>query len=397
MKKLNYLIILPTLLQACYWGMMKVALPILPKLHIIMGVSEHQIHLILSLSFILSGLANIVWGHILDRLSFRFFIISTFLLCTGTLFLTATAKNFWVFSIFYLFSCVILTSYSVYSRAFPGIYFTDPKAIKTSLSFRLVGGFSAAFIAPFIGGIISSFFGWRYTFVVIIFWLFLIQIISSYFKFDKSFNPNNQAVNAVSILKIMRKQLKNKNFLKNLLILCCSYAVTQSYIISIPFWLDKYYSIPVHQVAFYLFPLLLPGMVVPLISSYLLKYFSQENLLKFYFILFASSGVLALLIWKLNFSTPWVWVIPGVFANIATVAMAPVINYRAIETITEYKSTASGLLGTCSYIFGGCAMYFTMFITLKTFYFEGVFILFIALIIFILLYPTSRKTSFFRL
>ena len=50
----RYLIFIPMLLQASYWGMMKVALPILPSLPEIFNTSDHTVQMIVSLSFILS-------------------------------------------------------------------------------------------------------------------------------------------------------------------------------------------------------------------------------------------------------------------------------------------------------------------------------------------------------
>lgn len=380
------------MLQAIYWGMMKVALPVLPQLHKIFNVSEHQVHSVVSLSFILAGLSAVLWGAIIDRLKLKTFILSTVFLLILSLIITTLTNYFWIFALFYILSCLIATSYSVYSRSFPLLYFKNELLIKKSLSWRLIGGFSAAFLAPFIGGLISDHYGWHYTFIVIILWVLFIQIFVHFAIKDIPLLESHDSF--ISSIKQTLLHLKNRNFRRFLIILGCGNAISQSYIISIPFWLDKAYHIPIGNVAFYLFPLLFPGVVIPLISVHVMHRLEDKKIILFYFGLFILSGVLATCLGLIRLPLPaWIWVIPGVFANISMVGLGPRLAYYSLLNVTTNRNLASGLLSTFSYLFGGCGMYITLFIKLKTFYWEGGFIFSMACTMSIMLFLINKSKS----
>jgi len=378
-------------LQISYWGMMKVALPVLPRLHLIFNAPERLVHLMISLSFILAGLSAMIWGPIIDRLRLKVFILITVILTISALINATLATYFWDFAIFYIASCILVTSHSVYSRSFPLLYLTDASEIKKSLSFRLMGGFGAAFMAPFIGGLISERYGWRYTFVFIILWLLFLLIISYYIGQD------NVAETKISKFSDNIKQtfghLKNNNFRRYLIILGCGNAVSQSYIVSIPFWLSRTYHVPSSSIALYLLPLLLPGMLLPLCASYLIHYIKEEKLILGYLVVFILSGILPFLLMLISLPPAWIWLVPGVLANLSMVGLAPILTYDSLTTIKSHRSTASGLLSTSSYLFGGGAMYVTLFIELKVFYLEGSFILLMAGIMCLMLFLITRSAK----
>lgn len=376
-KKQTYILFFPMMLQMGYWGMLKVALPILPHLDKIFNTSVVYITLMLALSFMLSGLSAIVWGPLLEHQTIK--RVAFTVMCFGiiTLTIVSLTQTFWIFFLFYIASCILISSLSVYSRAFPMLYLTDPEIIKKSILFRLCGGYTAAFFAPLLGGFIGEYYGWRYLFLVIIVWLILLYCLAR--RIGNVSCPGKKTGFILNI-KQMREHLKNRNFVFYLIILSCGNAVTQSYVVSTPFWLETTYHIPVHEIAFYLFPLLFTGMRLPFLPSYIARKVSERNRTILYMTLFISGGLMPFILMQLVDAPAWVWVVPGVLAAMGVVGMSPYLSYHAMKQLDTSFNSASSLLSICSYLAGGIAMSMTLHITIPNFYMEGVFILCLATI-----------------
>ncbi|MCP4476401.1 MAG: multidrug effflux MFS transporter [Gammaproteobacteria bacterium] len=116
----------------------------------------------------------------------------------------------------------------------------------------MLGGYSAAFFAPFIGGWVYHLFNWRVVFFVVPIWLLAILLLALQLE---SINQSLGRTTVLDNIKQLVFHLRNKKFLNNLLIMTCFGAVVQSYYISVPFWLIPTYHIPPKSVAYYLFPM----------------------------------------------------------------------------------------------------------------------------------------------
>ncbi len=385
MKKSTWLLLFPMLLQATYWGMLKVALPILPHINTIFNIPEHFVHAMLSLSFILSGLSSIIWGTVTNGINNKRFIFNVMIV--GILFMIALffTQTFWVFFLLYVASCVLLNSFSVYSRAFPVLYLSSPDLIKRAFSFRLLGGFTAAFIAPLLSGFICHYYDWRYLFIIIIVWLVFVYFVALFIGNEEIKEKNK---GHVSERKAMKMHLKNKNFLYYLIILCGGNGIAQSYVVSTPFWLENAYQIPMKDIGWYLFPLLLPGMLMPFVSTYLEKRLTERKKTTLYMSFFMVGGGLSFTFFLLETPPAWVWVIPGFFTNLGAVGLSPFITYNALASIDTFRNAGSTLLSIFSYLGGGAAIFLTLNIKIQNFYLEGIFLL----IVIIMMGYFIRKT-----
>ena len=174
--------------------------------------------------------------------------------------------------------------------------------------------------------------------------------------------------------------LKNKNFVFYLIILSCGNAVTQSYVVSIPFWLEAAYHIPVTEIALYLFPILYTGMRLPFLPSYIAKKVSERNRTILYMTLFVLGGLTPFILMQLDNAPAWVWIVPGVLSAMGVVGMSPYLSYNAMKQLGNSYNSASSLLSICSYVSGGTAILITLRITIPSFYWEGIFILCLAMI-----------------
>lgn len=370
----------PMILQIGYWGMLKLMVPVLPNLDTVFAVSTRDISTMVSLSFILSGCSSIIWGALIENRSNTAIMSAVVSSGIVALTITATTNTFWVFCIFYITSCIITNVFSIYSRHFPMMYLRDPAAIKQSITLRLSGGYFATFFAPFLGGIISKYWGWRYSFLVIIIWLIIIYIISKNIG-----DPNIKYEDSTfwQTLTNSFSHLKNRRFRRNLAILSCGNAITQSYVVSIPFWLERTYHITADKIAFYyILPVLLPGIIAPLIPGYIAQHHNNDKIrIILYMTIFSIAGILPFVAIMPNRLPAFFWIIPGLLSNISMVALTPIISYNAFFQIKTAQNSASSLFSMCSYLSGGCAMYITLHhININNFYLEGVLILFMAII-----------------
>ncbi|MFT6835776.1 MAG: MFS family permease [Francisellaceae bacterium] len=376
----RYLIFIPMLLQASYWGMMKVALPILPSLPEIFNTSDHTVQMIVSLSFILSGLSPLFWGPLIDAMKFKKFIVLVVLFSIVTLFITASAKNIYIFGFFYISVCMLVCALSVCARSFPFIYLEEGEKRRKSISLLIFGGYTGAFLTPYFSGWVSAEFGWRYVFGVISVLLLLIFSISLMLKDKENYGENRHFI---SNIKNMFQHFKIPSFRNGLIVSGSVSILGQSYLISIPFWLSRVHQVPSQDVANYLLPMLLPGMILPFFFPYIMRKFSDKFLMHGCLFILITAGFLCFILYLINDIPLWAWVIPGVLLNITAVGIFPILSINMFRDITKNISAASGFTSLVAYLSGGIGMYISIYISLDTFYLECIFILLMSLIFYL--------------
>ncbi|MCP4473732.1 MAG: hypothetical protein GY821_04035 [Gammaproteobacteria bacterium] len=136
--KKSSLVYFPMLIIAAYWGVFKVALPILPILSTAFHSPEHSFQYILSLAFILSGLSPIIWGAIIDSIRIRAFIITATISSIIFLLLVACSTNIILFGIFYIMGCIMINGLLGCARMLPFLYLKEEVYMKRALSLRNV-------------------------------------------------------------------------------------------------------------------------------------------------------------------------------------------------------------------------------------------------------------------
>ncbi|MCP3679516.1 MAG: MFS transporter [Gammaproteobacteria bacterium] len=153
-------------------------MPILPILSTAFHSPEHSFQYILSLAFILSGLSPIIRGAIIDGIRIRAFIITATISSIIFLLLVACSTNIILFGIFYIMGCIMINGLLGCARMLPFLYLKEEVYIKRALSLMMLGGYSAAFFAPFIGGWVYHLFNWREVFFVVPIWLLAILLLA---------------------------------------------------------------------------------------------------------------------------------------------------------------------------------------------------------------------------
>ncbi|WP_299490104.1 MFS transporter [uncultured Shewanella sp.] len=375
-NKQHIILYIPMCLLLSYWGYMKVALPVIPDLLHSFQTTQNLLNQFISLAFILSGLSSIFWGVLIDRFEIKRFLI--YLTSIGIIILASISitTNVWFWGINYIVGAILMGGLVVCSRSFVMIYLTEEADIKKALTMPMVAGFFAAFFMPYISGWLASFLGWNYAFFIIPLWLILLLILL--FKLPPSTQTINKNIRIKDNIKAMFLHLKNKTFLFNILGIACISSISQSYYIAIIFWLMANYSIPIQSLALYLFPLLFPGMIIPLFIQKIYQKVNEKKMITVYVTLLFIAAFTAFILYIIfNMSaafSSWLWVIPGVLCTITLVCLVPILSFRALNSVKENYNSASGLLTISVYCAAGFGIYINSFITLTHFYLEGIFI-----------------------
>ncbi|WP_298773615.1 MFS transporter [uncultured Shewanella sp.] len=376
-NKHHIILYIPMCLLLSYWGYMKVALPVIPDLLNSFQTTQSLLHQFISLAFILSGLSSVFWGVLIDRIEIKRFLISLTIISIVILSSIAISTNAWFWGISYIVSAILMGGLIVCSRSFVMIYLTEEADIKKALTMPMIAGFSAAFFMPYLSGWLANYLGWNYAFLIIPFWLIVLLILLT--KLPPSTQSVDKNMGIKDNINAMINHLKNKNFLFSILGIACISSISQSYYIAIIFWLMSHYTIAIQNLALYLFPLLFPGMIIPLFIQRIYHKISEKHMITLYIALLIIAALIAITI-SLNFNitkqaNSWLWVIPGVLCSISMVCLIPILSFRALNTVKDHYNSASGLLTIAVYSAGGVGIYITSLITLNHFYLEGVFIL----------------------
>jgi hypothetical protein len=389
LTKRNLNIIVPLLFAASYWGMMKIILPILPHFPAIFNTSSQSVHLMISLAYSLSGISGLAWGLVMDSFRPLKVVVVITALCVITLILASISKTLISFSIFFIACCSMMNLFSVYSRWYPTAVFTDKDDVKNALSKRHVGGYSAAFLFPFMAGWVAYHFDWRYIFIIVVVWVVIVLCYQCLITRGKSFRStrtHESPIVSSNKFKIACSCLSNKIFLMNSLALCCVALVFQGYVISLPFWLTKMHKSPVNIIALYLLPIFIPGIIFPFFYKTITSRYSQSALARFCSALFVLSGVLYLILCSFSSVVSWAWVVPGSLITLCYTAVSPLLSYAAITTMPSHKGVAAGMLSVFSYLAGGLGIFITLTISAVNFYFEGFYLMFMAMLFFYMLF-----------
>ncbi|MCL9781118.1 MFS transporter [Vibrio sp. S4M6] len=375
----RFLVYFPMLFMATFWGLMKVGLPIFPSMPSLLNTSEDTVRFIISLSFIFAGLFPLIWGPLIDKMQMKRFIELVCVVGVVSLVLASIAGNIAFFGVVFVIGSAFVSGMSVCSRAFPVTFLKDAEQIKHALSLTSFGGYSAAFLTPLLSGWVSTWLGWRAVFVIIPIWLVVM------FFLVRKLPEQSQSAQALTFkrsLLQMGAHFKNSVFRKTLVVVMCMAAIIQSYYIAVPFWLTPVYHIQPTEVAYYLLPTLLPGIIYPPFSNYMIKKLGERFILNSVKVCFILAALSAFALSLFNNTISWLWLLPGFLATLYSVALIPILLFHTFNTIDEGKSSASGLIGVATYVSGGIGMLITVYINLGNFYWEGVFILVAALISF---------------
>ncbi|HQY22313.1 MAG TPA: multidrug effflux MFS transporter [Gammaproteobacteria bacterium] len=343
--KQNYylFLILVTLMSSVSIFATDTYLPALPDMALHFNCTQTEIQL--SFTVFLLGLAGsqLIVGALSDRFGRKKIVISGFVLFTLSSILCANAHTLSQFIIFRLLQAIGGGVGSVTSRALVVDRYNRQESVKIfSTIFPIVG--SSAAIAPFIGGYLTTFFGWRSNFFMIA--IFGLIILFCVFLCLKNKVPSASTKHPPTSKKQGYSDvLGNLEFLGYALIIAAGFCVFRSYSVETPFVFSRQGYAPEKMGQFYI-ALAVAYIVGNLFAKKLINKWTVEYVLRVGFSFFIVGGlcmVSSLLIFDNN---PYGLIVPMAVITFGNGLLFPVASAAAMTSVrSEHYGIASGLLG----------------------------------------------------
>ena len=363
---LKYLITIPALLTAIYWGMVKLCLPIVPHLSEHFNISHSSIQQIFSCAFLLGGISPVFWGPVVDNIG-----IKKFISIIGIIFIATSASipfltKAYFFGIFFITSCTIGSAFIVIARSFPMMYGISEKYKKIAISSSIFGGYFSAWIAPFISGYLAVLLSWKLSFYIMPI-IMIICVLMIRFINEPSTSKDKRVL--IKSITSMYQIIKISSFNRPLMLLAAFAAFGQSMVISIPFLLINTYHIKSHMVALILLPMLLPGMLTIVVNK-CSSIFKTKTILYFNIVFFNIAALILIILPCIGKISIWYWVIPGTIINLSTTIVYPILSIFAFKEIKTHHNSAAALIGLSTYSCAGILIFICSYI-ISCFYVYG--------------------------
>ncbi|MBD0333175.1 MAG: multidrug effflux MFS transporter, partial [Chitinophagaceae bacterium] len=355
MKATNFKVILIMgLLTAIAPLSIDMYLPAFPSIAKSLHTTISEVTLSLSSFFIGISVGQLLYGPFLDRFGRKkplyVGLVLFFIASVGCAF-TQSVQTLIVFRLFQgLGGCVGMVA----ARAMVRDLFDTKENAKVFSMLMLVVSVSPI-IAPSLGGYISTAFGWRYVFAMLIL-VVLTILIGTYIVLPESKKPDpNVILKPVPILRNFATVLKHPHFLTYALTGAISYAGLYAYVGGAPYVFMELFKVSEAHFG-WIFAFIAAGLIsASQVNNIALKHYSSQQIIKvasicqsiigFLFICFTVVGWLNLP-FAIAFSFLFLACQGFIFPNATALALAPLGNNAG---------NASGLIGAIQMTVGASA------------------------------------------
>ncbi len=330
-----------------------VYLPALPEMAVYFNCTHAEIQL--SFSVFLLGLAScqLLAGILSDRFGRKKVLIIGFLLFIVSSLACAFSTTLSQFLFFRLGQAIGGGVGSVMSRALIVDRYDRQGSVKIfSTVFPIVSLLAA--IAPLIGGYITYFFTWQFTFIFVAGIGFTI-LMASMFLDNKKPAQTPKKINSVPLGKwqVFLKGLNsifNREFFGFVLIICACFSAFRSYIVESPFIFSAAgYS--VEEIGRFYITIAITYIAGNLISKKLIDQMSLERVLKIGVLFFITGGLCMIGASHLFMNNPYALIIAMSIVTLGNGFLFPVASTGAMTAVSsEFSGTASGILGASGFI-----------------------------------------------
>ncbi len=339
--KFKFLIIL-TMMSVSGLIASDIYLPAMPLMGQYFKISSHATQLTISIYLFGLGVGQLILGPISEVYGRRkLSIICMILFATASL-ACALSNNYYVFMGFRLCQAIGSCAGLVIGRAIIGDMCPTKDAAKVYATIFPFVGMSPA-ISPFLGGYISTYLGWRYTFIFLAIFalLMLVMFWKNIPETHKDRTPTTLKIQL--IVKNYIAVLLNRNFIAYASAPCFAYIAYFAYITQSPFIFSTM-GYRTDQIGFFYITLSLTYVIGNLISKKMIVYKSIDNTLKYGYLIFISGGILIALVALFPHQ------LLGVLIAISVLTMGngfliPMGSAGAVSACPSNRGYASGLLG----------------------------------------------------
>jgi DHA1 family bicyclomycin/chloramphenicol resistance-like MFS transporter len=328
-------------------------LPALPAMATYFNCTPPEIQA--SFTVFLLGLAicQLVYGFLADKFGRKKITLIGLALFTFASLLCAYTTTLSEFLICRLLQSVGGGVGSVMSRAIIADRFNRTEAVKVfSTTFPIIGLSGA--IAPWIGGYLTAYFGWRSTFYFISAFGFVVWLSVLFFlkESKKEKGEKGRIKQSFGNLFGYADVLRNLNFLGYALVICSAFSVFRCYSVESPFVFDSQGYAAEEMGSFYI-ALSIAYVMGNLLAKRLVNKMRVEQVLDIGFFFFVLGGFSMVLSTSYFSETPYAIILPMAIITFGNGFLFPTGSAGAMSSVpSEFSGMASGLMGALQFICG---------------------------------------------
>lgn len=349
------LILLICLISASTYLLADLYLPSFPILATYFNSNSTAIQYSMSIYLLSLAFFQLIWGPVSDTYGRKKIILLSILISLFGTVVCIYSVNIYIFLLGRFIQGVGAAALYVLTRAMARDLFSGVMLARVS-SYQGIANNLFSAISPVLGSYLILTFNWESVFVVLLFVLLVIFILTILYGTDTRIKKTSKSsivnIDQESFLIQYNKIIKNSNFVFGTLISSGAMGGLVAYLTLVPFLYQKVMGISISLFGWLGMSVFLVGFVTKLVNSFLVKIigFSKMFIAGSIFMLFGSCLMLSL--YLMGFLNFWVVLLPFCLFAVGTALIFSNSPPIVMHDFKYMAGTASSIYG-CIQILGG--------------------------------------------
>ena len=318
--------------------------PALPSIMRSLATNAGHIKFIVLTYLVGIGIAQFFYGPLSDRFGRRCVVLIGASICLIGNLLAAHAHSLWQLGLARFISAFGSGASMIIARVVFRDVFTESRLLRANSFFSMSVNISPA-IAPFIGGLMQQYLGWRYTFLFLSAWAVLVLITLSRYLPETLPKAKRIKINIPIMLVRYRHILRNRQFLYSALLSGTCLAASLVYFLMSPFLYQLIMGLsPAQNGLVYLANA--AGFILGVLPVNRLSYkYTPQQFMMVGLGVCLTASILMLTIGLLGIIQPWGLLLPAGLNSIGFGLTMPASSTLSIGSVKSGTGLAAALLG----------------------------------------------------
>jgi MFS transporter, DHA1 family, multidrug resistance protein len=334
-------------------------IPGLPNIALDLDVSIAIVQKMVPTYLAAFAIAQLIIGPLSDRFGRRIIVLCGILIFIIASLLCASSDNITVLLISRLAQATGACSTLVISRAIIRDT-SEGVAAARAMSYVAIAMAVGPIMAPFVGGFLTAWFGWRATFIFT-FSIGIIVFTAVFFTLKETLPPEKRNPPILSqLFKTYRSLLANKHFACYSIIVAFASGAMQAYIVSSPIIFIVVMGVKPEIFGFYI--MIMPSLFVlaTYISRRLSEYITIDKIIIIGGLFSFSGGILQLFFGLMLVETPLPVLIAFAISNFGTGLLLANCYAQALNSVKPEIAGSASALGGCLHFGYGAIITFIL-------------------------------------
>jgi MFS transporter, DHA1 family, multidrug resistance protein len=332
------------------------SLPTLPRIATEFAASPDTVQLTLSLFFIGYAVGQLLYGPVSDRFGRRRTLLGGLGLFTLAGFLCAVSSSIAALIFFRLVHGFSAACGPVLTRAVVRDHFGGARAAQ-GLSAVLTVMSMGPLIAPYLGGLILTAFGWRAVFLALMLLGLALLVVTWTGLAESLKHPDAQALYPRRLFANYREFLTSPISLGYAFVNAIGFFGLFAFISGSPFVLIEVYRVPSDRFGIYFGITALGFMAGSAINRRLVRRFSIDGMITLGFSILVAAGAVLTLAAAMRWGGPWGITLPLIAFTFGLALVMPNATAAAMEPLPHMAGTAASILGATQMLTASIAGY----------------------------------------